>query len=123
MPKVYFNDCGLRNSLINNFQPINERMDKGALLENFLFQHLRSKYEPEQLHFWRTADGNEVDFVLQNTIDQGNALEIKWDSKNFKDSKYKKFRENYPNFPLKAVGMDFENPTNWILKNIPIIPK
>jgi predicted AAA+ superfamily ATPase len=120
MPKVYFNDCGLRNSMINNFLPINDRLDKGALLENFIFQHLRTKYEPEQLHFWRTADGNEVDFVLQDTVNSGIALEAKWETKSFKASKYKKFKENYPNFPLHVVGMDAETPASWVLKNIPI---
>ncbi|MFL0681771.1 MAG: DUF4143 domain-containing protein [Algoriphagus aquaeductus] len=34
--KVYFVDNGIRNSLINNFLPLESRTDVGALWENFL---------------------------------------------------------------------------------------
>ena len=34
--KIYFYDIGLRNAIINNFEDINVRPDKGALFENFI---------------------------------------------------------------------------------------
>jgi predicted AAA+ superfamily ATPase len=60
--KFYFLDTGLRNSLLNRFGPLREREDKGRLLENHLFIQLRSRFE--NLHFWRTAGGAEIDFIL-----------------------------------------------------------
>lgn len=36
-PKMYFNDLGLRNYFVRNFEPIGLREDKGALFENFIF--------------------------------------------------------------------------------------
>ena len=39
-PKIYFYDLGVRNSLINNFNAIEFRLDKGALFENFIFLEL-----------------------------------------------------------------------------------
>ena len=34
--KIYFYDNGIRNSIINNFAPISQRNDIGALWENFI---------------------------------------------------------------------------------------
>ena len=62
--KVYFYDIGLRNSIINNFLPINDRTDKGVILENFIFNELRSNFECK-INYWRTTGKSEVDFVLQ----------------------------------------------------------
>jgi len=60
--KFYFLDTGLRNSLLNRFGPLQEREDRGRLLENYVFIQLRSRFE--NLHFWRTAGGGEIDFIL-----------------------------------------------------------
>jgi predicted AAA+ superfamily ATPase len=69
MPKIYFFDCGLRNALIGNFQPMIARADSGALFENFVISEV---YKANvygnfgySLHFWRTTDGSEVDLVLE----------------------------------------------------------
>lgn len=40
MPKVYFNDIGLKNSLLNNFQTPLIRSDRGELWENIYFRYL-----------------------------------------------------------------------------------
>ncbi|MDO8524761.1 MAG: ATP-binding protein [bacterium] len=68
--KVYFLDNGLRNYLLENFQPFNKRIDKGALLENFIFQELFacSKDNFFNLHFWRTKQGAEVDFIIEQGL-------------------------------------------------------
>ena len=65
--KIYFYDVGIRNSVINNLNPLNTRDDIGALWENFMVVE-RMKYreyrriEANQ-YFWRTYDGSEVDLV------------------------------------------------------------
>ncbi|MDD5595647.1 MAG: ATP-binding protein [Candidatus Omnitrophica bacterium] len=65
--KIYFYDVGIRNAIINNFNPLNKRDDQGALWENFMVVE-RMKYreyhhiEANQ-YFWRTYDGSEVDLV------------------------------------------------------------
>lgn len=81
MAKVYFFDCGLRNALIENFQPMEMRADAGALFENLVVSEVykanmysRLGY---QLHFWRTTDGSEVDLVLTRE-DILTAFEIKY---------------------------------------------
>jgi len=64
-PKVFLLDNGLRNQLVNDFRPREERADTGPLLESWVASEL-SKALPEgaTLHFWRSAAGTEVDFVV-----------------------------------------------------------
>jgi uncharacterized protein len=99
MPKGFLLDTGLRNCLLNNFQQIPDRMDKGELWETVLFRVLADKYGWDAIYYWRTADGNEVDFVLPE-IESPFAIEAKYDEALIKPSKYKKFAEAYPGIPL-----------------------
>ena len=101
MQKVYINDLGLRNVLINYFSPLEQRADKGAVLENFSFRLLSERFEEDQIKYWRTADGNEVDFVVETSYMKGFAVEIKFSEQETKMSKYNKFIQNYPDFPLE----------------------
>ncbi|MCS7105920.1 MAG: ATP-binding protein [Candidatus Aenigmarchaeota archaeon] len=61
--KVYFLDTGLRNSIINNFLPLESRTDKGSLLENFVLNELKANFG-DNIRYWRTTGKAEVDFVL-----------------------------------------------------------
>ena len=99
MPKGFLLDSGLRNSLLNNFQSIPDRMDKGELWETAVFRALADRYGEDEIYYWRTADGNEVDFILPE-IETSFAVEAKYDEAAIKSSKYKKFTETYPEIPL-----------------------
>ncbi len=112
MPKVYFNDLGLRNVLCQQFDNIDIRMDKGQLIENYVFTRLRKLYGTDSIKFWRTADGNEVDFIVEKKLDEGLAYEVKFSESQFKKSKYKKFEEAYKKFPLRPIVYNGENPDN-----------
>lgn len=101
MPKVYFNDLGLRNILVNYFAPIQTRVDKGELFENLVYRTLLDKEEKDKIKFWRTADGNEVDFVVESSYLKGYAIECKFSEEQINEKKYNKFVENYPQIPLR----------------------
>lgn len=105
MPKVYLLDTGMRNCLLNNFQPIANRTDKGELWENIVYRVLTEKYGVDEVQFWRTSAGNEVDFVLPR-IESPKALEAKFDETAIKPNKYKVFTEAYPEIPLGFVWMN-----------------
>jgi len=63
--KVFFIDNGVRNVLLRDFSSPAARADRGALFENLVFSELLKRLvEPEDLRFWRTQAGAEVDFVL-----------------------------------------------------------
>jgi uncharacterized protein len=67
MNRYYFWDNGIRNALINNFNALNQRNDKGMLWENFLFMERLKTKEYKRIHsndyFWRTYDQQEIDLV------------------------------------------------------------
>lgn len=98
MPKSYLLDTGLLCSLTNNFQPLFMRSDKGMLWENSYYRVLCDKYGVDEVLFWRTTE-NEVDFVLPY-LEKPHAIEAKYNKSLIIESKYKKFRENYPDIPL-----------------------
>jgi predicted AAA+ superfamily ATPase len=102
MPKIYLLDTGLRNCLLNNFQSLSARMDKGELWENLVFRILADKYGMESVYFWRTSAGNEIDFVLPE-IENPKAIEVKFDEAQVKPNKYNLFTDAYPVIPLKFV--------------------
>ena len=101
MPKIYFYDLGLRNFLVNNFQPFLMRDDQGALLENYFFRLFLEEKYPDEIRFWRTTEGQEVDFIIDNT-----AYEVKVNKKILKPSKYQLFQKKYPQIKLKIVGLE-----------------
>lgn len=62
--KYYFYDTGMRNALLNNFNDIKERKDKGSIYEQYFCNFLINNSSPNsELRFWRTRNGDEVDFV------------------------------------------------------------
>ena len=82
--KIYFYDNGIRNALIQNFNPLELRNDIGALWENFLVSE-RLKYNSYHhiyvnRYFWRTKQQQEIDYVEER---DGKILgfEFKWNPK------------------------------------------
>jgi len=105
MPKVYFFDNGMRNALLNNFNYFQDRTDRGELWENYVFKMLAEKHGTEMVHFWRTTGGNEVDFVLPY-LQNPKAIEVKLNEAAFKPTKYRTFRDSYPDIPLEFNCLD-----------------
>lgn len=95
--KIYFYDCGVRNAIISNFNPLELRTDKGALWENFLFSErlkmLRYSGSRAKMHFWRTTDQREVDYV-ETESGSMEAWEMKWNI-NAKSKTISSFKYTY----------------------------
>ena len=82
--KIYFYDNGIRNAIINNFNPIALRSDVGFLWENFLVSE-RLKFNSYHLlnknsFFWRTVNQQEID-LIEEYGGQLHAYEFKWNIK------------------------------------------
>lgn len=82
--KFYFYDNGIRNALIQNFNPIGLRNDVGALWENFLMSE-RLKYLSyhrvfTNRFFWRTKQQQEIDYVEERD-GKISGFEFKWNPK------------------------------------------
>lgn len=65
-PVIYFTDLGMRNYANRTLEAASVAND-GFLFENFIFLLLKEHLEAMQsLHFWRTQNKAEVDFVLDS---------------------------------------------------------
>lgn len=84
--KVYFYDLGIRNAVIGNFNSLDQRDDKGFLLENAVVLGLKRRIDYEkklyEIFYWRNYEGKEVDIVLKNDTLTG--IEVAWNKKNHK---------------------------------------
>ena len=103
--KVYFFDNGIRNSLIANFEQIENRTDIGALWENFLVSE-RVKYLAYQQKwvnnwYWRTTEQQEIDYVEEEN-GQLSAYEFKWNPKA-KGSIPNSFKKTYPTAIINII--------------------
>jgi predicted AAA+ superfamily ATPase len=69
--KIYFLDLGIRNLSLESFINFDEKSDKGMVLENAIFIELFLKLRNKtgDLHFWRTKQGAEVDFVIEKGLE------------------------------------------------------
>ena len=107
MRKVYFWDNGVRNAVIDSFQPLSLRLDIGALWENFIIGEIKKRQvdilNSHNLHFWRTYDQQEIDLV---EVVNGRLLatEIKW--QKLRKSPPKAWRESYKDYSWNSVNKD-----------------
>jgi hypothetical protein len=106
--KIFFYDNGLRNAIINQFNPVDMRQDIGQLWENWFITE-RLKYISYNgifvsRFFWRTLAKQEVDYIEETN---GNiiAFECKWNPKT-KGGVSKAFINAYPNATTHLVHTD-----------------
>lgn len=108
--KYYFYDNGVRNAVINNFNPLNLRDDAGKLWENFLVVERLKKQTYQSIfannYFWRTWDQKEVDFVEER---EGKLFGYEFKFSPNKDKVPKDFIEIYPGSKVSIV-----NPENYL---------
>jgi len=107
MDKIYFVDLGIRNAILENFNPPTYRQDTGALWENFLLVERLKKMEYQRLYasryFWRTHTGAELDYVEEKDgLLYG--FEFKWKSTRHKPPA--SWLENYPNASFNLVHQE-----------------
>ena len=102
--RYYFLDNGIRNALINNFNPLAIRNDVGELWENYLVMERlkRQEYLGRQAnnYFWRTYNKKEIDFVEER---QGRLFgyEMKWGTTRHRPPR--EWLETYPNASWEVI--------------------
>ncbi|MEA1965591.1 MAG: ATP-binding protein [Candidatus Aerophobetes bacterium] len=94
MPKLYFTDTGIRNIVMGDLNPLEARSDSGDLVENSVFSMLlMSKGLLDEIYYWRTKAGAEMDFVLRGETLR--AYEIKY--RSFKQPKISRSIRSFMN--------------------------
>lgn len=105
--KIYFYDLGIRNSLINNYNPLSLRNDTGALWENFVIAEKKKQENfignRLSLYFWRTWDKQEID-LIEEKGGRLTACEVKWSKTRIKPPKA--WSQAYPDSSWHTVTRD-----------------
>ncbi|MBI5004015.1 ATP-binding protein [Candidatus Kaiserbacteria bacterium] len=103
--KVYFLDIGMRNSILQNHNPMDIRQDVGALFENYFIVERIKRLSNEGVaashYFWRTTDQKEIDLIE----DRDGALygyECKWSDGSVALAA-RRFGELYPGSSIEVV--------------------
>ena len=105
--KVYFYDLGIRNSILNNFNSLDTRTDKGGMFENYIISE-RMKYNAYNrnlvnCYFWRTYNMQEIDYIEESGAVLS-PVEVKWSKSKVKMPK--SFVESYNTAELKVINHD-----------------
>ena len=114
MKKWYFVDNGIRNAIINSFNPLNMREDVGKLWENYLNSERRKAIDYKQDfvldYFWRTHTKQEIDRIEEKN-EQIKAFEYKWGKAKTKIPT--EFAKSYPKASFEIINQ--ENYLDYIL--------
>lgn len=104
--RYYFYDNGVRNSLIQNFNPLAMRNDVGQLWENYLtIEHRKANQAAGRsvnAYFWRTYDQKEIDSIEEH----GGKLygyEFKWQRGEIRHATRNEFFAAYPESELTTI--------------------
>lgn len=108
-PIYYFTDLGLRNYALGQFDReriISDPTQTGFLFQNFVYRRLKEKMRltTNDLHFWRTKDGAETDFVWERGTE---ILPI--------EVKYKNLKEPEVPRSLKSFIEKYHPPQAWLV--------
>lgn len=105
--KIYFYDNGVRNALINNFNPLDIRSDSGALFENYFISEMVklniNKLSRSNFYFWRTYSKKEIDLIEEK---EGKlfGFECKYsEKKGLSKATLEEFSQAYPNSIVTVV--------------------
>ncbi len=108
--KVYFMDLGIRNALIDDFNPLEHRDDVGALWENFCIieraKYIQNSGRRVRSYYWRNNDKREID-LIEEEANKVRAIELKYGDKQSKVPV--DFTRDYPGASYSIVS-----PNNFI---------
>jgi uncharacterized protein len=107
-PKVYAFDTGFV-SYFRGWRELRSE-DLGTLWEHFVLNELHAHLEPRSVHYWRTKNGREVDFVVTHRGGSPTAVECKWSVDQFESTGMTAFRRAYPDGQDFVVARDVKEP-------------
>ena len=106
--KVYFYDLGIRNGLIDNFNPLKLRDDKGSLWENFCINERQKAQQKNMIYtkqyYYRNRSKQEID-LIEESSGEIKAYEFKLSS-NKNINIPKTFKELYPNVSIEVLNTE-----------------
>ncbi|HUF36924.1 MAG TPA: ATP-binding protein [Anaerolineales bacterium] len=105
--KIYFWDTGVRNTVIENLNRLEDRNDIGQLWENLMIVERRKRLAYlgvlGSVYFWRTYTGAEMD-LLEESGGRLSGFEYKWGQGRVRSPQ--SFLETYPNASFEVIRPD-----------------
>jgi predicted AAA+ superfamily ATPase len=103
---IFFNDNGIRNGIIRNFNPLTMRMDEDLLWKNWLISERikwnRINGKKCDYYFWRSHTRQQMDFIeIQDNSKQAYKFSLE-KKKMLKESPL--FKTYYPDVIFKTVN-------------------
>jgi hypothetical protein len=86
------------------------REDEGLLFEHLVLNELHGHVERSRIHYWRTKQGAEVDFVIVRQGSPPLAIECKRSAEGFEPAGLRGFRRRYPEGKNLVVTTDVGEP-------------
>lgn len=104
-PKVFFYDSGLLSILwLNNFQDT----VIGSIFETNIFGELIKKFGKNNIHFWRTKIGQEIDFIIKGDNLNITPIEVKTSFGQFNQKAIRTFGDKYKFQNWNIIGISGE---------------
>lgn len=103
-PKVFFYDTGLSKML---WQKSLSGPISGSVFETNVFGQLVKKYGPDQIHYWRNKNGNEIDFILRRD-EKILPMEVKLNFNHFSSRPMAAFCQKYRLHDFLIIGLNGE---------------
>lgn len=102
--KYYLYDTGIRNCILNDYSLMDDRRDRGAIIESFVALSVIKQLKVNmEVKFWRTRQGDEVDFILlKNRIPVPVEVKYRLPGPEVPDG-IRKFLQKYPDAPFALV--------------------
>jgi len=111
---LYFIDNGIRNALINNFNPLRIRNDVDKLWKNYLISERIKQQRYRNLevnnYFWRTYDQQELDWVEER---QDQLIGYRFSLEGNHVRPPSAWRRAYPHAEFRVISPD--NYREWII--------
>jgi len=102
-PKIFFYDSGLQSILwLNNFQ----ETIIGSIFETNIFGELAKKYGRNNINFWRTKIGQEIDFIVEKENREIVPMEAKTNFGKFNPRAINTFGNKYAIKDWVVVGLE-----------------
>lgn len=101
-PKIFFYDSGLAQMLWLKSVP---KKIIGSILETSVFAELVKKYGKDQVHYWRTTDKKEIDFILSRK-NKLVPIEVKTNFQSYKKHAMESFMAKYKIKDYKVAALE-----------------
>ncbi len=118
MPKVYGFDTGFV-SFCRGWEPLRPD-DMGLLWEHLVLESLLAQHPHEPIRYWRDTDGHEIDFIMTKNRESIDAIECKWNPRDFDPTALLVFRKSYPNGRNYVVGPSIQQSYSQKIKGLTI---